>query len=482
MSVSTSGNARQVEASSPDGRSTRSWVGVLLILLLLTEQSALGFSLIAPALPQVAAEFPGSQVVWVMTAFTLSGAVASPVLGKLADRYGKKRMLVVTAAIGAVGALISATAPSFEVLVAGRFMSGIAFACMALGYTLIRDTFPQRMQSLSISIANTGVGAVGVGSMLVAGVLIDHYGMRSVFWFAFGFCAVGAVLASLFVPETSIRSKSSIDWVGAVLVTVSMFVVMFGLSKGKVWGIVDSRTLGVVAAGLVGFAVWVWWERRTPEPLIRIDLITNPGLRFVVIAGGIAYGATTLLATLMPMLLQSPTSTGYGFGLSATQMAGWLLPGQLAIVASGFIVGATARRVGFRNHLTLGALAIAASAAFLAAVPTSQALMMLIWVVFGLGCMIYAAVPNLTLLTLPETERAVGSSFVGVSQTMAGTLISAIGFTVLAHFVADSGPTGVVYQEAGFRYAFLVSAGAALLGAVISLAVPRGIQKRAVEQ
>ena len=478
MSVSTSDGAGRATVTDPESRSTGYWIGVLLILLLLTEQSALGFSLIAPSLPHVAATFPGSQVVWVMTAFTLSGAVASPVIGKLADRYGKKRMLVVTAAVGAVGALVSATATSFGVLVAGRFLSGIAFACMALGYTLIRDTFPARMQSISISVANTGVGAVGVGSLLVAGVLIDHYGMRSVFWFAFGFCAIGAALAAIFVPETPIRSQSRIDWLGAFLVTVSMFVVMFGLSKGKVWGILDSKTLLVVAAGLVGFAIWVWWERRTPEPLIRLDLITNPGLRYTVIAGGIAYGATTLVATLMPMLLQTPTTTGYGFGLTATHMAGWLLPGQLAIVASGFIVGATARRLGFRNHLTLGAVAIAVAAAVLATVPSSQAVMMLIWVVFGLGCMIYAAVPNLTLLTLPETERAVGSSFVGVAQTMAGTLISAIGFTVLAHFVAFAGPTGVLYSETGFRNAFLVSAVAATIGALVSLAVPRTLQRR----
>lgn len=482
MSVSTSDGAGRPSVADPGHRSTRSWVGVLLVLLLLTEQSALGFSLIAPALPQVAAEFPGSQVVWVMTAFTLSGAVASPIIGKLADRYGKKRMLVVTAAVGAVGALVSATAPTFEILVAGRFLSGIAFACMALGYTLIRDTFPVRMQSISISIANTGVGAVGVGSLLVAGVLIDHLGMRSVFWFAFGFCAVGALLAAIVVPETPIRSRSRIDWLGAALVTASMFVVMFGLSRGKVWGLFDSRTLTFVAIGLVGFAVWVWWERRTPEPLIRLDLFANPALRWTVIAGGIAYGATTLLATLMPMLLQAPAITSYGFGLSATAMAGWLLPGQLAIVASGFVVGATARSLGFRNHLTLGAVAIAVAALVLATVPTVPAVMVLVWVVFGLGCMIYAAVPNLTLLTLPETERAVGSSFVGVAQTMAGTFISTIGFTVLAHHVLAAGPTGVVYEESGFQAAFLVAAAAAAIGAVVSLAVPRGLQQRGAQR
>lgn len=463
---------QRLETTAPE-RSTRYWVGVLAILLLLTEQSALGFSLFAPTLPKVAAEFQTTQVVWVMTAFTLSGAVASPIIGKLADRYGKKKMLVVTAAIGALGALVSATATVFPVLVAGRFLSGAGFACLALGYTLIRDTFPARLQPISISIANTGVGAVGVGALLVAGVLIDHLGVRSVFWFAFGFCAIGALLTLLFVPETPIRSRSRIDWFGAILLAASMFVIMLGLSRGKEWGLTDSRTLTCVGIALVGFAIWVWWERRTEEPLIRLDLITKPALRYTLIGGGIAYGATTLLASLTPMLLQAPESTPYGFGLSATQMAGWLLPGQLMIVASGFIVGATAKRIGFRNHLVFGAVFVAVAAAILSAVPTVPLVIVVAWVIFGLGCMIYAAVPNLALLSLPETERAVGSNFVGVAQTLAGTLISTIGFTVLAHYVLATDGHSVAYDAAGFRGAFLVAVAAAAIGALVALAVPK---------
>lgn len=466
------------DSSVAPGRPTRYWIGILAVILLLTEQSALGFSLIAPALPHVGAEFHTTAVVWVMTAFTLSGAVASPILGKLADRYGKKRMLVATAAIGALGALLSATAPTFAVLVAGRFLSGVAFACMALGYTLIRDIFPQRLQATAISLANTGVGFVGVAALLLAGVLLDHLGVRSVFWFAFAFCALGAVLTALCVPETPVRSRSRIDWAGAVLLTASVFVIMLGLSRSKEWGLTDGRTLLCLVIALAGFAVWVWWERRVDEPLIRLGLIANPTLRYILLGGGIAYGATTLLASLMPMLLQAPESTGYGFGLSATHMAGWLLPGQLAIVASGFIVGATARTIGFRRQLIAGAVLIAVAAAALASVPSAPAVVIVLWVVFGLGCMIYAAVPNLVLTVLPETERAFGSNFVGVAQTMAGTLISTIGFTVLAEYVLPSGG-GVTYESAGFRGAFLVAAAAAVIGAALSVAIPRARRAQA---
>lgn len=479
MSVSTSPGGADESALVPPPtttpeRPTSYWIRTLLILLLLTEQSALGFSLIAPTLPKVAQEFATPNVVWVMTAFTLAGALASPILGKLADTYGKKRMLVITATIGAAGALLSATAPVFWIFVLGRFLSGAGFACLAIGYTLVRDVFPARLQSISISIANTGVGAVGVGALFLSGVLIDHLGFRAVFWFACAFCAVGAVLTALFVPETPVRARSRIDWLGAALLAIGMLAIMLCLSQGKVWGWSDPRIIALAATAVAGFATWVWWERRTEEPLIRLELIANPALRFVLIGGGLAYGATTLLATIVPMMLQTPAQAApYGFGFSATTMALWLLPGQLMIVVSGFVVGATARTIGFRRHLIIGAVLIAASAVLLSTMPELAVVVLAAWMVFGLGCMIYAAVPNLALLTLPETQRAVGSNFVGVSQTLCGTLISTIGFAVLAQNVLAAGPHGVVYSESGFRYAFLVAAGAALIGSLVAVAVPR---------
>lgn len=139
---------------------------------------------------------------------------------------------------------------------------------------------------------------------------------------------------------------------------------------------------------------------------ILLLLTEQSALRYTLIGGGLAYGATTLLPSLTPMLLQAPTSTPYGFGLSATEMAVRLLLGQLAIVASGFIAGATATSIGFRRHLIIGAGLVAMAAWVLSAVPTVPAVIIVAWVVFGLGCMIYAAIPNLALTTLPETDRS----------------------------------------------------------------------------
>lgn len=455
-------------------RPTRHWVGILLILLLLTEQAALAFALFSPALPKIAEKYQTTQVVWVMTALTLAAAVSSPLLGKLADIYGKKRILVATAAVASLGALISALAPTFPILILGRFLSGVGFAFTALGYSLIRDVFPTRLQPMAISLANTGVGIVTVIAPLVSGMLIDSTGVAAVFWFSFGLCVVGALLTLLFVPETPIRSAASVDWPGAFLLTLGLFLLMLGLSQGGGWGWTDARTVasfGVAAASLV---VWVLWERRVPDPLISIDAITNRALGMVLLAGGIAYGATTLIASMLPMFLQaSPDVAGYGFGLSVTEMAWWMLPGGVLIVLSGVFVGATASTIGFRRHLMLGAVLIGVGAVIMATVPGSAATVVLAYAIIGFGSMIYAAIPNLVMRALPEEQRAVGANFTGMAQALSGGLLSTIGFAVLGQHLLSMGPTGPVYGASGFTIAFAVAAGAALVGAVLALAIPK---------
>ncbi|MGW3481926.1 MFS transporter [Rhodococcus indonesiensis] len=461
------------DASLEAPESTARWIGILLILVLLTEQAALAFALFTPALPKIAAHYQTTQVVWVMTALVLAAAIASPVLGKLADIYGKKRILVVTAAVASTGALISALAPTFGILLVGRFLSGVGFAFTALGYSLIRDVFPARLQPMSIGIANTGVGVVTVLAPLVSGFMLDRTGVASVFWFSFALCAVGGVLTLLFVPETPVRARVSVDWVGALLLTTGLFAAMLMLSMGAGWGWLSGRTLGVLGLALAAFATWVAWERRVAEPLISIEVLTSRAVGITLLAGGVAYGATTLIATLIPMLLQTPAAD-YGFGLSVTEMALWLLPGGVLIVVSGVFVGATARRIGFRQHLIAGSVLIAVGALILGTTPSHPWQIVAAYGLVGFGSMIYASVPNLVMLALPAEQRAVGANFTGLSQSMFGGMLSSVGFALLAQHVVTADATGIVYDSRGFFVAFLVAAVAALAGAVLAFWITAG--------
>ncbi|MGN5236432.1 MULTISPECIES: hypothetical protein [unclassified Rhodococcus (in: high G+C Gram-positive bacteria)] len=178
---------------------------------------------------------------------------------------------------------------------------------------------------MSISIANTGVGVVTVAAPLISGFMLDRTDVSAVFWFSFAPCAVGGLLTLFFVPEAPLRAKVSVDWIGAFLLTVALFTIMLALSLGAGWGWLSAKTLGTLTVTVILALAWVMWERRCAEPLISIDILASRKVGITLLAGGNDYSATTLIATLIPIPLQTPKDTAdYGFGLSATDMALWM--------------------------------------------------------------------------------------------------------------------------------------------------------------
>lgn len=194
--------AQRAEIERLQTRKGGFWIAVTLALVLLSEQSALAITVFAPILPEFAGEYQTTDIVWILTVFALSGAIATPILAKVGDIYGKKRTLIITAAISIVGAVIGIFAESFFVLLVGRALMGVAVAFAPLTFALMRDIFPPKYRSLAISIATNGIGVVVIAGPLLASLLVDNFGTSSVFVFMAGISAVGLVLVLLLVPES----------------------------------------------------------------------------------------------------------------------------------------------------------------------------------------------------------------------------------------------------------------------------------------
>src|SRR3954454_4149279 len=126
-------------------RFTVFWAGVLLILVGHSEAVALSYNLVSPALTGIATSFATTQVGWVFTALSLTGAVLTPLICKLADIYGKKKAIVAITVIATAGCVVVATASTFTWVLVGRGMEGFFLALIPLTYSLMRDTFPSKM-------------------------------------------------------------------------------------------------------------------------------------------------------------------------------------------------------------------------------------------------------------------------------------------------------------------------------------------------
>lgn len=459
------------------------WVAALAVLVLLTEQSALGFALIAPALIGIATEFQTTQVIWVITIFTLVGGVSTPIIGKLGDRFGKRKVLVVTALVAFVGSVICVVAPSFAILLVGRAMMGVSTAFLPVTFALMRDVFPARIRGMSISIATNGVGVVTIAGPFLAGFLIDNISLDSVFWFVGLLSLVGALGTIALVPESTVRSRGSIDMVGAVGLAAGLLLVMYGISQLATWEFSDPRTVLTIGGGLVVLVGWWIFESRTADPFVDTRLLASRPVATTIGAYAFAGGAITVGASYLPTMLQTPRELGidYGFGLSATGVARYFLLAGITTVLSGVLVGWLAKRTGFRFFLVVGPLVIGAGVLVLALLQSESWMPILGWGIVGVGAVVYAAGPNLLMVLSPPASRGVAAGMMGAVAAAVGSAFAQIAGLVLNRNVGAQGEGYAIYTAHGFQLVFLMAAGLCLVGFLIALAIPRTERQVAVE-
>ena len=213
--------------------------------------------------------------------------------------------------------------------------------------------------------------------------------------------------------------------------------------------------------------LWGVWESRTREPLVSMKLLRTKPVFTTMVAAGLAVGAISGVATLLPMMLQTPTelAPGYGFGASVTETAYYTLAAGIFTVLGGFFVGWTAKSIGFRNHLAIGAAFIALGSLLLGVAHAESWQIVVFYSFIGIGAIVYAAVPNLVVGAVPVDQQAISAGMVGTAQTLVGSVVTQLVFVVLSNNVSTVVQGFPIYSETGFRNALLLSAAVGLVGA-----------------
>lgn len=478
MSTQQAGAQRHEANSGVTGNVGR-WIAATAFLVLLTEQTALGFTLIAPTLGQFAVKYETTQVAWMITIFILVAAVLTPVLGKIGDRVGKKRVLVIAGSIGFVGSVVCAVAPNFEVMLTGRALMGVSGAFMPLAYALVRDVFPANARNMCISIVTNGVGVVTIAGPFLAGFLIDNVSLESVFWFVAAISAVGAVGVALVVPESPNRNIAPMDVPGFLGLGLGLLALMYGISNLATWTLADSRTLTYVGGGVVILAAWWAWERRVESPFVDTRLLTNRSLSAAIFAYAFITAAMTVCSSYLPTMIQTPRALGidYGFGLDATGVAVYFIAGGVLTVAGGILVGAFARRAGFRTFLVLSGLFAILGTSTLALLQSESWMPILGYGFIGLAAMSYAAGAGLIMAMAPPASRGIIAGMLSAVAGAVGSSVAQIAGLVLNKNVGQLVQGYPVYTSDGWRLTFLIAMGIALLGTLLCFLVPRRATK-----
>src|SRR5881227_1356902 len=176
-------------------------------------------TMVVPALPAFRQDLhtTNAWATWVLTAFLLVSAVATPVLGKLGDQYGKERLLVLSLALFFVGCVGAAAAWNIWALIFFRAFQGLGAAVFPLSFGIIRDEFPREKVGVGIGLISAVFGVGGGFGIVLSGLIVDHLSWRWLFIFGAIPVAIAAVLVHRFVPESPIKTPSRVDFLGGVL-------------------------------------------------------------------------------------------------------------------------------------------------------------------------------------------------------------------------------------------------------------------------
>lgn len=448
-----------------------------IFLALVIEAMTLGASMASIGLPSILQEFPTDQGGWVVSTYFLSGAVAAPLLGKAADLYGKRRILLITLFLSGIGALLCAIAPSFGVLLVGRALQGLVMATISLSYSLIRDVYPKRPAAFAVSVTSAGIGVFSIVNPLLVGWLIATWGFRGMFWFdvIWTFGLLFAVMLS--TPESSLRRKARPDVLGGTLLSLGVLSVLIYVSMGREWGWTSALGLGLVVFGVLMLVFFVAHARRAEEPIANLQLITRRPLVFTILTGAIGYALAATTGQAMVLLAVTPREAGktYGLGMTTIEYAQIGSTQGVATVVAGVLLGMlVARGRNPRFFMLLGMIAWSAGTLLLALSHNTLFNLITAALVYGFGIgFVQAAIPNLVIRSVPARDQGSTAGTVQMFQTGTGAALPVVMFAVMAPYATINPAGGVIYAEQGLQLWLLISSGLALLAFLLGVTVLR---------
>lgn len=349
------------------GETNRPSRSVLVVLFFGVLMGAMDIAILGPAIPAIrdAFELDDRLVSWMFSAWVLANLVSVPVMTKLADRFGRKRMYLLDIALFGSGSLIVALSPSFEILLVGRVMQGMAAAgIFPVAASVIGAVIPVERRGRAFGLIGSVFGIAFIIGPILAGIMLS-FGWRWLYLFNVPLALLILVMGFRILPRTRADNFAPLDWRGLVSlggILLSMAYALSVFDTSDVAGSLTSwRVLSalIVAAGLI--PVFVKVEKHAEDPVLRLDLFRN---RQVALASVNAIGAGINEAAFIFF----PTIVVLAHGVTTSEAAFMLLPMMVAVALGSPLAGRLLDRTGSKFIvlssnvlLVLGMLGVATS-------------------------------------------------------------------------------------------------------------------------
>jgi MFS family permease len=432
-------------------------------------------TLVIPLIPQLPTLLHASpsDTTWAITATLLAAAVATPVVGRLGDMYGKRRMLLVSLVLLVIGSTVGALSDSLAPMVAGRALQGLAAGVIPLGISIMRDELPAERLGSATALMSASLGVGGALGLPAAAFLAERTDWHVLFWTAAGFGALVTVLVLSLVPESAVRSGGRFDLVGAAGMSTALVCLLLAISKGADWGWSSGLTVGLFAASALVLVLWGWWELRTARPLVDLRTTARRQVLLTNLASAVFGFSMFAMALLLPQLLQLPKATGYGLGRTMLTVGLVMAPNGLVMMATAPLSARISKARGPKVTLMLGAVVVACGYGLNIVLMSTIWQLVLVSSIIGAGIgLAYGAMPSLVMAAVPVSETAAANSLNTLMRSIGTAISSAVAGVVLAQMTTAFGPAALPSQN-GFRTVMAAGAGAAVVAFAVASFLPR---------
>ncbi|WP_298591109.1 MDR family MFS transporter [uncultured Kocuria sp.] len=405
----------------------RALTGILSVFFM----AMVTLTIIGTALPVIMADLGGDQtsLSWTVTGTLLANAATTPVWGKLADLFDKKKLLQLSIVIFVLGSAMAGLAPTVEFLILARVVQGVAMGgIMALAMTIMGTIIPPRERGRYAGYMGAVMAVATSAGPLLGGLIVDLFGWRWVFLIPAPLAVLAAVLVhrTLHIPPQAPR-KVSIDWLGIALLVVSASALLLWVSLAGQPGMfewVSPASAALVATALVGTVLFVLVEQRAAEPVLPIRVVTERTTALAILAaiatGGAMFASTTYLGQYFQL----------GQGFSPTMAGMLMLPQVFGSLVGATVAGQLITRYGRWKIILVVAAALMSTGLFLAATLTHDTALWAVSVfIFLVGLGIGALNQNLVLAvqnTVGLKDMGAASSSVAFFRTMGGAVAVAV--------------------------------------------------------
>jgi MFS family permease len=417
---------------------------------------------LAPALPNIIQFFNISYDLasWVLTAYMVTGAVMSIVIGRLADLYGAKRMFLIVIGAYTVGVALAPLSLNITTLLAIRVLQGVAVAVIPLGSKIVRDVYPDQKYVKAQGILTSMYSAGSVVGLVLGALVLQYFNWQGIFYTIIPFSVILLLVSWKFLPsrrpqiiskgdsgadsekkkdldrsDLNSSSLQRIDVKGAITLSVALVSLLLALSFAPFINSLLTDFILSLVVGLASLGLFIRIERGSSSPLVDMKVMSHR----VIVLGNIAlliFGIVQyLIFQSVPILARNPTSVG-GFGLNALEVGLLQLPFSLVIIVVGSVAGIVAAKIGATKLLIPGAAILVVGFLFIMLFHSTPEAVAINLIFFGMGSALFVTLDAVIVLFIPKAVMGTSAAVMNTMRIIGGSIGPIISGAIMQIFLS----------------------------------------------